>query len=305
MPDLTSVIIPCYNTGGYLAESIDSALNQTYPNMEVIVVDDGSTDDSPSIISKYGDRIRTVRQQNQGRAAARNTGLQISKGRLLAFLDADDWWDPSFVSKMASALEGSGAGIAYCGWQNVGLSPEAGGKPFIPPDYESTPEKSENMIRNCCWAMHAAVVRREVVEGAGGFITKYKGCEDFAFWIRAANTSRLVRVPEVLAFYRHYGQRQKKRSTVALSVLRIQSEYLAEHRAIGDQLGSARIRDLTLGELLQRGYICYWDRDLPAARQIFRQVMKGGYGTMKDWKYMLPSLLPIAFHKWLIGRFSR
>src|SRR5208337_2738500 len=198
MPNLISVIIPCYNTAKFLAESVDSVLNQTYPNVEVIVVDDGSTDNSPSIIAKYGNKIKAARQQNQGISAARNTGVRISKGQFLVFLDADDWLDATFLSKSAAALENSGAGIAYCGWQNVGL-PGNAGKPYIPPDYENDPEKLEKIIRSCLWPVHAALTRREIFESFGGFDTKWRCCEDFAFWIKSATANRLVLVPEVLA----------------------------------------------------------------------------------------------------------
>ena len=85
-----SVIIPCYNSGTHLAQAIDSVLAQTCPASEIIVVDDGSTDDSPAIMARYGDRIRVVRQANAGLPAARNAGIQAATGEWLAFLDADD-----------------------------------------------------------------------------------------------------------------------------------------------------------------------------------------------------------------------
>ena len=89
-----SVIIPAYNYARYLAEAIDSALGQTYAPLEVIVVDDASTDDTPRVLAAYGQRIRAIRQPNGGAGAARNTGIAAARGEYVAFLDADDVWLP-------------------------------------------------------------------------------------------------------------------------------------------------------------------------------------------------------------------
>src|SRR4030067_1245470 len=93
MPQI-SVIIPCFNSGKYLRECLDSVLSQTSQDFEVIVVDDGSTDDTPSIIKSYGSRVRLIRQDNKGPSSARNAGIKIAQGNYIAFQDADDVWLP-------------------------------------------------------------------------------------------------------------------------------------------------------------------------------------------------------------------
>ncbi len=90
MEPLVSVVIPCYNDENYVGEAIQSALEQTYPHLEVIVVDDGSTDDSPAMIRAFGDQVRCEQQSNQGAPAARNRGLEMAQGKYVKFLDADD-----------------------------------------------------------------------------------------------------------------------------------------------------------------------------------------------------------------------
>src|SRR4051794_10354756 len=92
MNPTVSVIVPAYNYERYLSLAIESALAQTHSPLEVIVVDDGSTDDTPRVLAAYGDRIRAIRQPNQGAGAARNTGIAASRGDYLAFLDSDDLW---------------------------------------------------------------------------------------------------------------------------------------------------------------------------------------------------------------------
>ena len=97
-----SVIVPVYNTKKYLAECLDSVCTQTYPQLEIIVVDDGSTDDSGVLLREYSqrdNRIRVITQKNQGLSAARNTGLEHSSGEYVVFLDSDDWIDDQTVDK--------------------------------------------------------------------------------------------------------------------------------------------------------------------------------------------------------------
>ena len=303
--DLVSVIIPCFNGKQFLAAAIDSALNQKYSPLEVIVVDDGSTDGSDRIIESYGPRITSFRQPNSGLSSARNAGIRRSKGEYLAFLDCDDYWRVDFASKMVGMLERSGAGIAYCGWQNVGLAGPRG-YPFIPPDYEADTQKSLLLVANTRWPVHAAMVRRSIVEQVGGFDTRWKSCEDFAFWIRAATSQRLVRVAEVLAFYRHHDgvQMTKNRSLIARNHWLVQRCYLRENPSIREALGTEAVQRITHGSLLDRGYRCFWDRDLEHAHKIFRSVMRTGYGSAKDWKYMLPALLPLSLYRRLIRWFD-
>jgi hypothetical protein len=119
-----------------------------------------------------------------------------------------------------------------------------------------------------------------------------------------ATTAPIVRVPEVLACYHFHGgtQASGNRARAALQHWQAQRQYLASQPAFGSRFGVSRLRALTTGELLKRGYACYWQRDLPAARRIFRTVMRQGYGTLSDWKTMLPAWLPLSWHRWLIGR---
>ncbi len=105
MKVLVSVIIPNYNYANYVCEAIDSALNQTYENIEVIVVDDGSTDGSREVLESYGDKITTIFNDNAGVSVARNNGVKSSGGKYVAFLDADDIWLPQKLAKQVKLFE--------------------------------------------------------------------------------------------------------------------------------------------------------------------------------------------------------
>ena len=304
MPPCVSIIMPCYNAAAHLPGSVGSVLAQTFSDWELIAIDDGSSDATLDWLRKQSDpRFHIHSQANQGVSAARNAGLARASGRYVAFLDADDTWAADFLGKMVAALQANpDAVLAYCGWQNLGLT-GGRGEPFVPPDYENN-NKAETLFAGCRWPIHAALVEREAVRAAGGFDRALKNAEDYALWLRVATTAPIIRVPEVLAFYHFHGGEQASgdHARAALQHWQVQREYLASHPELGTVLGKSRARELTMGELLKRGYACYWKRDLPAARQIFRVVMKKGYGTLRDWKYMLPAWLPESWHRWMIGQ---
>jgi glycosyltransferase involved in cell wall biosynthesis len=114
---LVSIIIPTYNSGNFLTESVESALNQDYPSIEVIVIDDGSTDSSIKLLDKYKGRITCVTTSNRGAASARNTGILISKGEYIAFLDSDDIWLPNKLSKQMALMDSQKLDLVYCSGQ--------------------------------------------------------------------------------------------------------------------------------------------------------------------------------------------
>lgn len=294
--------MPCFNGAAHLPASVGSVQAQTFADWELIVVDDGSTDGSFDWLQGQTDpRLVVVRQPNQGVSAARNAGLAQASAPYVAFLDADDTWAPTFLECMLAALQSQPqAVLAYCGWQNLGLSGRRG-QPFVPPDYE-TPDKRETLFAGCRWPVHAALARRDAVRSAGGFNPALKNAEDYALWLEIAGTAPIVRVPAVLAFYHFHGgeQASANRARAALHLLRAQQQYLGRHPDFASQLGRARQRELLYGGLLRTGFECYWKRDLPAARTVFRRAMRAGYGKPRDWAYMLPALLPEPLHRALL-----
>ena len=113
---LISVVIPNYNYGRYLSQAIDSVLAQSYSNMEIVVVDDGSTDNSEEVLRSYEDRVRWFRQENEGVSTARNFGVEKSHGALIAFLDADDVWLPNKLELQAERIiADESLGLVHCG----------------------------------------------------------------------------------------------------------------------------------------------------------------------------------------------
>ena len=118
---VVSVVIPTYNCGRYIEEAVNSVLSQTYRSLEIIVVDDGSTDDTAGRLEKYTDRIRFVSQKNSGPSRARNVGMELSTGEYIAFLDADDRWLPEKLERqLACFQELEGIEMVFSGFSGIG-----------------------------------------------------------------------------------------------------------------------------------------------------------------------------------------
>ena len=115
---LISVVVPVYNTEKYLSRAIESIMRQTYENLEILIINDGSTDNSGHLCDEYAakdDRIHVIHQENCGVSAARNTGLDAARGEWIGFVDSDDWIDPSMYEKLLNAAQGRGSKIVVCG----------------------------------------------------------------------------------------------------------------------------------------------------------------------------------------------
>ncbi len=201
-----SAIIPTYNYGRFLRDAIDSALAQTYPAIEIIVVDDGSTDDTPQILDSYGERIRVIRQNNQGVGAARNAGIAAARGEYLAFLDSDDIWKPEKLERDIARFEADpGLGMVHCGaetFDNTGKTlfvSLTGMEGWVAPDLL----RLEREVISAPGS--GTVVPKRVAEEVGGYDPRLQPSEDWDFCYRVATRYRLGFVPEILVRYRLHG----------------------------------------------------------------------------------------------------
>lgn len=198
-----SVIIPNFNYGRFIGETIESALAQTYSNIEVIVADDGSTDDSVEVIRHYGDRVKLVRQNHEGVSSARNRAAAESTGGFLAFLDSDDIWQADKIEKQVRVFERDPEiGLVHCGYVDFTESGQMLSQHLNGLEGKVDLEMLRYERPTILGGGSGVVVRRSVFERVGGFDTRMAGAEDWEFFYQAARISKVGFVPEVLMKYR-------------------------------------------------------------------------------------------------------
>lgn len=200
-----SVILPAYNVAAYIEESIASILAQTFNDFEIVVVDDGSTDDTAAIVERYAAheaRIRLVRQPNGGISAARNQAMRHASGEIMATIDSDDLWEPEFLEAQVSILDANGE-IDLVTTNALYLGSRLDGQAVRPyPDPRPAPDLAQILTdENSVFTM--TVFRRRVFETIGGFDEQFRTNEDYEFWVRAALAGfRFARNDRPLARYR-------------------------------------------------------------------------------------------------------
>jgi len=196
-----SVVIPTFNSGTLVVEAVASVLAQSIVPEEIIVVDDGSTDDTPARMAPFGNRVRYIRQENRGVSAARNRGIETATGDLIAFLDADDVWHPR---KWELQLQ------TFARQPELGL---IGTKAFPWPDavFASIDRADSANLTRVDWhdlvvknrlTTSSIVVRREALDRSGKFDTTLQGPEDRDLWLRIAATTRIANLDLPLTGYR-------------------------------------------------------------------------------------------------------
>lgn len=206
MTKSVSVVIPAYNYGRFIGEAIRSVLEQTHPPSEIIVVDDGSTDETAAVVGAFGDAVRYNRQDNAGVCAARNRGVSESTGELVAFLDADDTWEPTNLEKQIAAFASDEEiGLVHCAMREFdGETGETirfymeGGEDGV----------ADNLL---LWEGPVIVgpgggitVSRKAFDRVGGFDTRMKVGEDWDFCYRVARLFKIGFVAEPLLNYRSH-----------------------------------------------------------------------------------------------------
>lgn len=209
---LVSVVVPVYNGEKYLRAALDSALVQTYPALEIIAVDDGSTDSSPEILASYGSRLTMIRQQNAGVASARNAAIGASSSEFIAFLDQDDWWisEKKIEKQVASFQSYAKLGLVHTGVQVYSESASS----FIDPPM---PVHLSPMLQGYCYQQllfdnavynSSVMIRRSVLSATGLFDLNMSRntVQDYDLWLRLARHYPFGYIAEPLTVLRLHGE---------------------------------------------------------------------------------------------------
>ncbi len=201
MDPLVSVIIPTFNRAGMVREAVATALSQTYKNLEVVVVDDGSSDATGAALAPYASRIRVRRREARGGvSAARNLGVAAARGEWLALLDSDDLWRPEKLARQMAYLQAN-PGMRLCQtdeiWVRRGVRVnkplshhKTGGRIFLP------------SLERCCVSPSAVILHRDLLAAHGGFDEALPAAEDYDLWLRLTWRYEVGLVPEPLVIKR-------------------------------------------------------------------------------------------------------
>jgi GT2 family glycosyltransferase len=240
MTSRVSAIVPAYNCAPYLGAAIDSALGQEGIDVEVVVVDDGSTDATSSVIASFGGRIRAIRQDNRGPSAARNAGLAISRGEFVAFLDADDTWEPRKSRIQVAYLQRhASCGLVFC---DV-LRMDETGRTITPILGERAPQTPtgrclERLFLGNFVLVPGVMVRRSILDRVGTFDESLRSAEDYDLWLRIARVAEIGFVPEALASWRERaGQASRKRDPMLEGEVRVLENALQRSPELSTRLG--------------------------------------------------------------------
>jgi len=204
---LVSIIIPTYNSERFIANSVVSALNQTYPNIEILIIDDGSTDKTETVIQKLPDSIRYIKQVNSGPSSARNHGIMQSNGEYIAFLDVDDEWMPSKIDKQVSLFESNqNLSITATSYircdadllpiETTALNIPSKEKGIIP--FRMLLEKNQLLTSSI-------MTKKNILDRCGFFDEEIQFGEDWDLWVRIAQLGEIGYIHTPLCKYRVHG----------------------------------------------------------------------------------------------------
>ena len=229
-----SVIMPVYNGEAFVEEALASVLRQTLQDVQVIAVDDGSTDGSAALLDSFADRVTVIRQDNRGVSAARNRGLEQARGTYVAFLDCDDLWTPTFLERLTARLSEVPESVvgAVAAWQEI----DAAGR-RLPAVCRLGPSYGlPDLALGCLFTPSGVLLRRDAVVEAGGWDERFPSAQDWELWLRLTASGRtFVGVDELLWFSRqHEGNFSRDPDLLRADVLRVCERYLADPALTAD-----------------------------------------------------------------------
>lgn len=214
---LVSVIIPVFNGEKYIRCAIDSVLEQDYQSIEIIVVDDGSSDATLHILNEFGDKVRIYRQPNKGSAVARNLGIKMANGPYIAFLDADDYWFPGKVSAQMKALQATGCRMVFTrflfwnadtddAWPDPALVLVQGHASFNPASKIEPKWVYADLLLDCLVWTSTVLIAKEELNRVGGFDEDLRKGQDYDLWLRLSRVIQMACLEQVTALYRLHSE---------------------------------------------------------------------------------------------------
>ncbi len=305
-PPLVSVVMPAFNAREFIGAAIQSVLQQDYANLEVIVVDDGSTDGTSHLDCLQNERIKLLHQLNAGPAAARNTGLRHAKGELIAFLDADDLWLPHKLAVQVAYLHQHPEAGAVFGrfvrWEadqnGLFAAYQIPGGECDDPLMTCAPSGSiyTALLLDSVVHIITAMVRREVFERIGTFDEALPTGEDYEFWLRASRSFKIDQLARTLAVYRIHSASitkvPREENNEYLVLMRTVNEY-GLSGADGLCVSMDTLRRRLFGISFGHAYLHFYTGSARVAQKMFAQALAHSFWHPKVWLY------------WVLASFKR
>jgi glycosyltransferase involved in cell wall biosynthesis len=294
-----SVIMPAYNSAKYIAEAIDSVLAQTYPMLEIIVVDDGSTDSTGEIVKKYVEKqrnketkrqIRYIYQENKGPAAARNNGIRAAKGGYIAFLDSDDIWLTEKIElQMAKFGEDDSYSMIHTGRIRIGL------------DGAVQPAKAyevqdgfifEKLLMTNFICTSTSLVKKTCFDEVGLFDEDSNICEDYDMWLRISVNHKIGLIKQPLIKYR-INQNGHCRSNIKVSSLRERTAFL---KSIASYQGDRENlkKEKFYGLAMRTGDSFFYNKSYKEASSAYLEAARlNKFDIKSSWRHFLSTCIAI------------
>jgi glycosyltransferase involved in cell wall biosynthesis len=299
--------MPAYNSARFICEAIDSVFAQDYPNTELIVVDDGSTDQTVEKIRRYGHRVQIITQANQGSAVARNAGLAAARGEYVAFLDSDDVWLPGKLSAQVNYLaRNPDIGLVYSRWKV--WEADADGVFWLTgntlPTGETTSEPPLRLVSDGSgWLynrllfsslLHTITVmaRRSLIEKVGEFDPELKRGQDYDYWLRASRHSEIHQLDRVFALYRLHGEgcvRRWPQHNYERLVVEQALQRWGLTGPTGERSPPGRMRHRLADTSFSFGYHHFWEGDPAIALRAFAHAATNRPTRLMAWAYLVLS----------------
>jgi len=299
-----SAIIPVYNGAATIERALKSVFDQTFTDYEVVVVDDGSTDDTPAVLAKYGDKLRVVRQANRGLPAARNAAVGASRGELLALIDHDDEWLPQKLEFAVAAMRADpGAALLYSDMIVVNEAGEEFRRSQIGSDTAHAPTLDEMLARIWPITPSTVVMRRDAFDRAGGFCEQLISAEDIHFWLLMREQGHFIYLPEKLVRFT-YGQLFPKVLNRDIGPAAIVDLIRQLYGTRADGLVKNFIRH-RVRMIANAGVIEMSRGNMEGARRCFVRVLKYDPRHVKSYMRIARTYLPAPIRRALGGKASR
>lgn len=279
---LVSIIIPAYNAGKYIKQTVESAVGQTYKNIEIIVIDDGSKDKTAEIVRSLGDqRIIYVFQENKGQSAARNVGIKIAKGKYIAFLDSDDLFLLQKIERQVNFLENNpDCGVCYSKiYHFFSDQPE---RLYYNPIPNYSGYIFDKLLTHSVVNPLAAVIRKEYLDKYGGFKEDWRRCDEQYLWLKMAfNKVKFCYLDEVLG---HYRINRESMSNQNVYVVETMEKFLELLDIVESWLGSEEVKKYDFGELRKKTKRKLFIGKLLAGKNIFSKILLYVYNLRLRFK---------------------